>query len=222
MPKVSSHEVRIKGSRTKLDIYYSKKDSFSVPKGLEDVSTATGARFSGYETEGALINTIDVAITLYHNMMRTKKKVILYRIASTSEIIHEKELNGYYTKKEWASKVVQLKGDFFTFTGYALGLEYKVAWRVDRNGVKYFNLRTGNESWLEKEILERDNSDQEMGSQMGSVSDMIEIDWTEEREKALEEICKALAAMAEKVCRVLADPEKTISLLDSGQKLLPR
>jgi hypothetical protein len=219
MPKVSKAEYKILNWWVKIDIYYNAKHKFHIPKIDPEITRSTGLKVFGYSTEADLKKALVDAIAEYHRIKTTKKKVIVYKICATASITMNPSKTEYGKSwdgtKPWAKgkKIGEIRTDFLSFDGYAFGIAYDVYFRVDGRETKYYGTDNSKlpHGW---------HTDPELGREVSIDHDCLEVEWTIEREKAFQGICDALEKMAERACNVLSDTQKTISLLESNQKLI--
>lgn len=213
MPKVSYTDHKILGTKTRFDIFYNSSKQFHIPNFNTEVQQITGVNVGfGFETEAALIKAVTEALKEYHRIKSTKTKVIIYSIFVSDEITDKgTDSDGWSRgKKKWAENTpIQ---DIGENKSYAFGIKYCVAFRVTGKETQYFSpTDKHSEGW---------NDDPELGYGFDPDRDDIVIDWTPEREAAFKDICTSLAKLAEKAATILIDPDKTIQLLESKQKLL--
>ncbi len=214
MPKVSHIDLKINGNLKRYDIYYNKADMFHI-KGLPgELIETTRVLTTHYSTEARLIDTIGGAISEYHRIISSQKKVIAYRIVLPTEFYMNKEDDGVYSGVN-RSLPIKLHNKIagFPFDNHRLGvecgfkLEYEVLYEVNDNGTTYRRISGDGVT---------------MGSNKSIMKYHIIMPWSAEREAFFNMIQDNTKDMIFKMLAFFGkDDTEMLNLIDTGgQKLL--
>lgn len=212
MPKVDKIDVMIKNERKTFEVWYNAKEHFFIKHFPSEVERITGLNVNNQASMDGLRSAVRDALEKYHELTRQTRKVIAYRLQLSGSLYmnptQDDNFNGEHVGlRPWVPQ--QGRGKVmstpFGSTKHTIGLDYRLYIESTTDKIRYFEIKDrmdnlGHECRLEKEA--------------------IVIDWTEEREKGLDDIIAAMKVLAERIGTVLLDPEKTIQMLEAGIKLL--
>lgn len=213
MPKVSNIEITILGKHERYDIYYGKKDMFSIKGIPTEIIRMTSLRTTDFNTEAALIEAVQNAVRKYHQLITSEKKVIAYKIQLPNDFKMNRTGDGSWAgRNEMIPTKLLHKIDGFGFRqgglkfAFGFQLSYENLLEITENGVVYYEIRL----------------DGSRGGARNKDSQTMLMDWTEEREAFFKMIQSNTKQMVEKMLLFLSqDDEKLLTLIDAGgQKLL--
>jgi hypothetical protein len=191
--KVGKEIYQIKGEFTQVELHYTRTGGFQF-KGIPDEVYSMTETAVGYTTENALKNATVLALQQWHEMIKTERKVIAYRLFASSTLIGRRQ-----TPKPGVSKKFTSDGGF-RIPDYAFGIDYKIYIERNSNGLKYFPLMADGEICGRPDHIE---------------SEWIFIDFSEERELFFKGLADNLQNLVYKVSAFFDSPE-LLSLMDSN------
>ncbi len=203
MPKVSKISIEIKGQKQVFDIFFNSKEHFHIKNFPEEIIRVTSVVIDGQSTLDMLIKVIKEAVDKYHQISKTQRKVIVYRMMLSSAMYMNRDgnhmgSNSYMGYQQWVPDSVRggdgkIKSTPFRSMEYTIGLEYRIYMETQLARKQYFQIN--NEGTLNHETHE------------DSLRGWFIIDWTEERENSLENITKGMTSLAQKMGEILLNPE---------------
>lgn len=202
MPKVSNTSIRIDGAVRVINIWYDKNARFHLRDGMpKEVYALTQFKDRGFETENELLQEIRLAVEKYHLISKTQRKVIVVEFRTTDDIARFKIREGAFGGfKNWVPEKLQnIRIDNTFNSGYGFVFSYRKYMEVKDNGVKYFPIKSDDSiSQFPQSIDERD---------------VIILDWTQERENALNHICVQIESLVKNISQVLFDEKELLTAL---------
>lgn len=212
MPKIGTINLNIRGKLDRYEIHYSQKMLFEIRGIPDDVFRLTDTMPSRYETEHELVNTIHGALRRYHEIIKTQRKVIAYRIMLPSNFRMTREKRGHWTHDN-VMIPANLKGKISdsAFDVNALDwnfgflLEFEVFIEVDDVKKKYFSLTDTGEKDRERQLNKAH----------------IIIDYSENKEAFFRSLELSTKSMVEKLLNFLGQDEQVLlSIMESGNTKL--
>lgn len=207
MPKICRRFFQINSKHVPVDIFYTQKKQFSAVGIPEDVTRISDKGFSHFETEEKLYEQINSALRVYHEKIRTSRKVIAYSLGMTTSLCMNRTGEGRWEGyKEWVPNTLKKGCDSYWVrgdNGYGFSINWDVLMEVRDKETEYHDIHDDGSIGHRTEISQRQL-----------------IDWTSEREEAFREIANCLVEMVKKIAVVLGDPEKMIGMIESKGKLL--
>lgn len=202
MPKITTHQYKIRGKYVDIATYYNRTNKFFA-KGIPDDVLAFQKKAPSYfETEDELDTFVRTSIQEYHEKIKSSRKIIAYKLNLSSDLRMNKIGDGHWSgSRSWLNDAYagSLAGD-----GYGFSIEWEMLIEVSSDKVRYNRIREdgsiGFETYLDQRTI---------------------LKWTPKREAAFKEIDAAIESMVKKIGAVLLDEDKTVKLLDSGVRLLP-
>lgn len=197
MPKIATMPYRINGELVQVGIYYGRENGFYA-KGLPEVVTRMDVSVRGHKTEDELLRAIQKAIYEYHEVIKSKRKVIVYKISLGTDTLMNRVTRGEWRGRKAAFANLTCTCPSFS-TGKGFSFEWSVLWEVTQGERHYFG-------------VEEDDS---LGRSTYVGKEQLVIEWTPEREAGLIEIDNSLDRLAERVASILGRPETFTALLDN-------
>lgn len=205
MPKIGKRGFKISNRIHELDIYYRSKDKIFYFNRIHELFPEV-IRLSGFtnsaRTEDELVFALISALETYHKLIEKRRKVIAYKFlvaGGTAQINTPMKSGGTaIRRKPWAKNL----GVFGHPEDQGFSIRYEILYEITGKEVEYRDL----DGYLFRMPL-HDNS-------------WIIIDYTEEREKAFDEINEAIERMVSRISAIVSDTKEFTNLLDKGLKLL--
>lgn len=223
MPKVGKVEIKTGSRSREFEIYYSRKDGFSLkdfPEEWETVVNSTTEKGSkrfrakDHATESELLTDATEIMTRYYEITALTKKIIIVEHDYGQLITSRRDGIGSYSGKHGAPQGnigwghVGHKG---VQMDWGVGFNWKVAVLTSGTRNMYFEVVL-NEDYTEKFRAK-------WATELRSGEFVI--DWTPERHDFFIGLEKAMLAMAEKMHNFFKDKNKMVHLIDTKQfKLL--
>lgn len=196
MPKIGTRIEKIKEQHVELVIWYTQENGFFY-KGLPaDFTNISDFINGGYKSEDALLDSFRDALNDYHERTKQTKKVILYSLRGSTEMVMNKVGAGCYSGKKMgvSDKFSTIEGG-----GYVFGFDYMVL--VETSGTdkkRYYQLK----------------EDGSTGREMRIGSDLYKIDWTPQREQFFKDMIGNLQRLVNDVSSFFDQPN-VIQVMDT-------
>lgn len=202
----------IKGQRREFDIWFTAKDLFHIKGWPEEIQRVTQMQVNHKPSLEIFKEYMHEILDKYHELTKDERKILAYRLALTAGFHMNKSTDprfgfggqSYTGNQKWVPKGCgnKIQGFGHGDPHHAIGLSYRVYMETQLGIKRYFELdengKRGYESSEEK------------------LNGWEIIDWTQEREDGLKSIVAAMQKLAERMGLILLNPEKTISMLESG------
>lgn len=203
MPKIGNESLLINGKFINIEINYSRKLQFYARGIPEEVLHVSEIETITADTEKQLLINLHQAINLYHDKIKSSKKVIAYTIYAAAETVMNRtgvgRLEGHKPGVPKGFDHLPLGCDGSGFT-----IEWEILMEVKAKTIEYYPLNDGVISSYKKHI----NPNKKI------------IDWTPQREQAFKNIDLALERMVINLMNKLADTKTLLYNIDNNIKLL--
>lgn len=202
MPKIGKGNFTIKNEHIDLEIWYSSKLGFYYKDLPEEFKALTKFHERRFEKENDLRNTFLCTLEEYHKQITKQRKVIIYRLYGSSEMVMNK--NGdlsYSGTKAGVSKKFSTP-DGLNDVRYLFGFSYDVVIEFSGRTIEFHRIMP--DGSIRQNPYRRDTSRNE-----------YIIDWTPEREKFFKDLQSNLQNLIGMVS-VFFDQDNLLELMDSG------
>ncbi len=204
MAKFTTVKLNIKDKLETFSIHYTQKEGFYIKDFPDEISTMTGFRFSHYQEEEKLNNAIYEGLLKYHEMIKTKKKVIAYTFVMTADLgMHKTSEDCYRGFKTWVPQIFQSHSLRSESSGRGFSINWKILLEMSSDKVRYYSV----------------NEEGKAGRKV-NVSNWQKVDWTPEREQAFRGIDNSMEMLAMRIVKILGSKKELLEMIDNKMKLL--
>ncbi|NBC24677.1 MAG: hypothetical protein GVX78_03580 [Bacteroidetes bacterium] len=211
MPRVGKVNLRYKEKHgTEHTIWYTQKKKFEIRDLPDEIISMTDFYPSRYATEEALIKDARAACRKYRELIKTRRRVILYKCNASAALRMNKVGHGHYsgTLKGVSKKIRDFNSHSMPLA--SIGIEWKVCDVVDDGASQeYF------------EVTDIDTGEVSQFS-FRKAREYQVMEFTQERYEFFQGILKAMQGMVRDLSNFFgADPEKAALMIENNQQLLP-
>jgi hypothetical protein len=205
MPKIFSTYIIVESVRIEIDVHYTHGKGFYAKKIPDSVLKFCNCTFSGFDTEGELLEHIRISLINYHESIKNIKKVIIYSLQMSTDVYMNKENRGsWHGYKPWVDheKFIEYNRCLTSsINGYGFSIIWDVLYQVKSKDTKYYVIDNNGSIGFESRIHE---------------ASWEIIDWTVEREQAFIDIDKSIEELVKKISLFLGNSEKLCLAIDNN------
>lgn len=147
MPKVGKHLMRINGVYRDFEIYYNSKTGFKMEGIPDEVWLFHPEERQPYsETEAMCLRQAEIAISNYHDHVKTRKKVIFVDLQLGNDFIYHFDGQAWNTGKplhgitiEMANKIKSADG-FYKLPQRGQSFSYEIVYMIEREKKEYYKI----------------------------------------------------------------------------------